>query len=169
MFLLLRELPLVRHYQQVKEIAGSINLSLKIWYLAQSSWFVTEHRVMYQVPCRITQGVSLKLLISTSIHLILLEISLLHVSIHFRMILSLPICDIAFHDWMFHYIKDFLNWIQVRRILRQCDCCYISAFQVTPHLICKMNLCIIKHIDHLSLVISPIVSLQLLQLIFQSH
>jgi len=168
-FLPLMDLLLAKHCQQVKGIAGSINLSWKIWYLAQSSWLVTGHRVMCQAPYHITQGVSLETLTSISIHLILLGISWQHVSILFRMTLSLPIGDIAFHDWMLDYIEDFLNWIHVGRILRQCDCCYISAFQVTPHLVCKVNLSIIKHIDHLLLVFSPIVSLQLLQLFFQPH
>ena len=169
LFLLQMELLQVKRYQQVKEIARNTNLSWKIWYLVHSSWLIAKHREWYQVPIHITHVGCLEPLISTSIHLILLEISLLHESIHFRMILSLPICDVAFHYWVLNYIEDFLDRIHMRRILRQCDCCYISAFQVTSHLICKMNLCIIKYIDHLLLVFSPIVSLQLLKLLFQSH
>ena len=71
---------------------------------------------MYQVPFHITHVGCLELLISTSIHLVLSRTSLQHVSILWKMTLNLPISDVTFHYRMLHYIEDFLNWIQVRRV-----------------------------------------------------
>jgi len=81
--------------------------------------------------------------------------------------MNLPISDIALHDWLLDYVEHLFNWIHLRRVLGKCYSSYISFSEVLFDLFSEMNLSIVKHIDHSLLVLSPILSLNFGELLFQ--
>ena len=81
--------------------------------------------------------------------------------------MNLPISDITFHDGLLDYVEYLLNWIHLLRVLGKGYSSDISFSEVLFDLFSEMNLSIVKYIDHSLLVLSPILSLNFGELLFQ--
>ena len=81
--------------------------------------------------------------------------------------MNLPISDIAFHDGLLDYVEYLLNWIHLWWVLGKGYSSDISFSEVLFDLFSEMNLSIVKYIDHSLLILSPILSLNFGELLFQ--